>query len=335
MRKPLAVLASDIHYTLQTLALADQSLAMALDMANKLNVPTIIPGDLHDTKANLRGECANAMIRTLCRARTPTYILIGNHDLINEKSEEHSLNFLRAYATIIDAPQYAKEFGAYLIPYQSDVSELRDYIRGMEKGSATLIMHQGLQGSNAGEYFKDHSALNPNDVAGFRVISGHYHNRQTIELPDGGKWDYVGNPYTLNFGEARDPEKGFQILYDDESLEFVPTNLRKHRIFELNVHWLTDNSLLRPGAYGAKDDLWWVKIHDTYENLSTITRAQVAAALGLDVFKLDLIVTKAEQKEIKSELTKGELLDELINNGGYSEERKERLKELWRRISSQ
>lgn len=333
MKKPLAVFISDIHYTLQTLKLAAASLNQAINKANALNVPLFIPGDLHDTKANIRGECANSMIQTLCRARTDLYILIGNHDLINEKSDEHSLNFLRAYANIIDVIQFSKELNAYLIPYQSNVKELKTYLSTIPKRS-TLIMHQGLQGSSAGDYFQDPTAITTEDVAGFRVISGHYHNRQTIYTPDDGQWDYVGNPYTLNFGEANDPEKGYQILYDDGSLEFVPTNLRKHRKFELDVQWLTNNDLVRPGAYGGKDDLWWVKIHDTYENLSTVTRAKVSEALGLDHFKLDLIVTKKETAVTGHEKTKGELLDELIDNSDYSEERKQRLKELWRNLGT-
>ena len=65
MKIPTAVLISDVHYSLQTLPLADKVMRMAIDKANSLGVPLIVAGDLHDTKANMRAECVNAMIRDI------------------------------------------------------------------------------------------------------------------------------------------------------------------------------------------------------------------------------------------------------------------------------
>ncbi len=234
MSKPIAVMLSDVHYDLNSLELADRATNIAINKANELNVPLIIAGDLHNTKANLRGECIYKIRRTLQRCSVTPYVMVGNHDKINEKSEQHALHFLEDIAVLVDEPMDMPLTGSHGIPYYHDVEELRTYLKTLDKGS-TLIMHQGIQGSNAGEYFQDKSALRPEDVAGFRVISGHYHQRQTIQLPQGGTWDYVGNPYTVNFGEANDPPKGFQILYSDGSLEFVPTNLRKHVIIDCDL----------------------------------------------------------------------------------------------------
>src|SRR5579862_1378127 len=102
--KSLAVLVSDVHYNVHTLKLADAAMRMAIVKANKLEVPLIVAGDLHDTKANLRGECVNAMIETFKQCNKPPYIIVGNHDRINEKSHEHSLNFLAPYCHIVDSP---------------------------------------------------------------------------------------------------------------------------------------------------------------------------------------------------------------------------------------
>ena len=98
-------------------------------------------------------------------------------------------------------------------------------------------MHQGIKKSGQSDII-DPTALHAEDVAGLRIISGHYHRRETIPLPDGSTIaSFIGSPYTLTFGEANDPEKGFQILYDDGSLEFVPTNLRKHVIIEYDANF--------------------------------------------------------------------------------------------------
>jgi DNA repair exonuclease SbcCD nuclease subunit len=103
--KPIAVLISDVHYNVQTLELADKAVRLAINKANELQVPLIVAGDLHDTKANMRAECVNAMIETFKNTDTSTFIIVGNHDKINEKSDKNALNFLNKYAYIVEDNQ--------------------------------------------------------------------------------------------------------------------------------------------------------------------------------------------------------------------------------------
>jgi DNA repair exonuclease SbcCD nuclease subunit len=323
--KPVAVLTSDIHYELSTLKLADTCMRMAITKANELMVPLIVAGDLHNTKANLRGECVNAMLETFAMHKAVVkYVMIGNHDKINEKSEEHSLNFLRDDCLLINQPVQGP--AGIMIPYYHDANELRQYLKTLPKGS-TLIMHQGILGSNAGDYFQDKSALNPEDVAGFRVISGHYHTKQTIPLPDGGSWDFIGNPYSLGFGEANDPDKGFRILMSDGSLQFVPTNLRRYEIVEWN---LEDES---PDCSGS-DSILWVKIRGNLEDLNQLSRAKVAKQLMIDrPFRLDLIPNTVEvsTENVDADAAQDMVLDSLIDElPDIEATRKVRLKELWK-----
>lgn len=348
LNKPIAVLISDVHYNLQTLKLADASMRQAIQKANDLYVPLIVAGDLHDTKANMRGECVNAMLDTFNLCTQPVYILRGNHDSINEKSEDSSLNFLEredisdecngVYTTpriIINKLGFYNELGAingnsvWLFAYHSSVDSLRAKIRTIDKGSC-VIMHQGLQSSNMGDYIQDKSAITPQDVAGLRVISGHYHARQTIQLPDGGSWSYIGNPYTLSWGEANDPEKGFQILYSDGSLEFVPTNLRKHVIMEGD---LISKNVKKSHKELTNKDLLWIKLHGRTDQLQSISKAAVYELIGVKQdFKLTLHPTDqgfSQFQQTKS-LTQYELLDATIDRLGVTDETKTRLKQTWR-----
>ncbi len=330
MLKPVAVIISDVHYSLANLKFADAAMRQAISKANDLRVPLIVSGDLHDSKANLRGECVNAMIETFKLCNSPPYIIIGNHDKINEKSDDHALNFLSAYAMIVDKPVYQHKLG-WLIPYYHDVEALRAFIKGIQTGMKQLIMHQGIIGSNMGDYIQDKSALSPADVAGFRVISGHYHSRQIIELPKMGKWDYVGNPYTVSFGEANDPEKGFQILMSDGSLEFIPTKLRKHVVIEIDASFNVKNEVYLPRF----NDLVWIKVTDTHENLARINRTKIKEWITLETFKLDLIPLDTKTEAPAKQLNNTEMLDTLIDSmTNTSDERKIRLKELWRHLGS-
>lgn len=338
--QPIAVLISDVHYSVQTLEVADKALRLAVSKANELEVPLIICGDLHDTKANLRGECVKAIMDTLETASLQPYILRGNHDQINEKSNEHSLEFLRNVAVVVTEPQlYFVELETgvfslgYLIPYYHDPEELRAYLRTIP-GRRRLIMHQGIEKSNAGHYIQDKSAITEQDVAGFRVISGHYHTRQTIQLPDGGVWDYVGNPYTLNYAEAKDPEKGFQILYRDGSLEFVPTNLREHVVLAFTIETLQefeeDGGFIRAIK---NNDLVLIKVSGPTDRLSAINKKRVADLLHLTQdFRLDLIPTDSRPDSIvATNKPQEEVLDSLIAAWqGADIDRVSRVQSLWK-----
>lgn len=340
MTKPIAVIISDVHYNLTTLEVADKAMRQAIIRANTLNVPLVVCGDLHDSKANIRAECISAMIETfkLC-SKTP-YILRGNHDQVNEKSEEHALNFLERYAIVVDTNCYYEELESYLIPYQHDPNEMRRILKSVLPGSR-IIMHQGLQSALAGDYIQDKSAIAHDDVKDFRVISGHYHTRQDIKTgrPQQGAvglFSYVGNPYTLNYAEANDPPKGFQILMDDGTLEFVPTNLRKHVVIAA-----TCTEPCRVVRFGEdrnwnKNDLVWVKIQGATENLQSLTKQIVASMFNLEQdFRLDLITTQSETDlNIPTQnLTQDQLLDTIIEQTtNISDEQKARLKDLWKSL---
>lgn len=318
MNKPIAVIAGDIHYKLDTLRLADAATRMAIHKANELNVPFIANGDTTDTKANLRGECVNSLIETFKLAKVMPYVNIGNHDKIHEKSAEHSLNFLQPYAYIVDVPMFVGHWGAKIIPYCHD---LKDFLSAIRINPTKInIVHQGLKGGLLGDYINDHSAIDQYDVRGLRVISSHYHTRKTHLLENGGKWDFIGNPFSLTWGEANDPEKGFQILHEDSSLTFVPTNLRRHIVLERTAQ---DYKSIIP-IYQA-DDLLWVKLKGTHQELATITRGRVAEVLGRDVFKLTLEPMNSQTKiEVTNDKTQEELLDIMV--------KEERLKKAWRSL---
>lgn len=322
---------ADVHYDLNTIELANAAMIMAINKANELRIPLIVAGDLHNSKAAMRAECINAMLSVFKKCNSPPYLIVGNHSRINEKSPEHALNFLKQYAMVIDKPVKQHKLG-YLIPYYHDPEELKAYLKTLPKGSQ-LIMHQGVQGSNSGEYIQDKSAITKEDVASFRVISGHYHTRQTIDLPDMGTWDYLGNPYTLNFGEAEDPRKGFQILNSDGSLYFVPTDLRKHVVVNIEVN--QDETIHTTMKYNIENgDIVKVKVKCTREQAVKHTKEVIAKRLNLlQSFKLEYLYdTTTTDVKVNTSSSQPELLDNIINSTNSSDSSKVRLKKLWREL---
>ena len=322
-KTPKAVLISDVHYNINTLALADASMRMAIATANELKVPLIVAGDLHDTKANLRGECVNAMIETFKLCDEAPFVLVGNHDKLSESSMDHSLSFLGPYAQLIQIP--VDFHGFSFIPYQH---RAEDAVTAIEQAQEeVIVMHQGLKQAASGDYIQDHSAISEADIQGRRIISGHYHTRQDI-----GTFSYIGNPYSLTFGEANDPEKGFQILNDDTSLTFVPTNLRRHRAYNLDAADLIRNIAIVLDH--TPIDLVWVKIKGTREELAKLNRAMIVAKLNLpSKSRIDFSPVKTETDPVQTKnLNKYEAFEALVNGAQLSPEAKTRINAKWKAL---
>lgn len=339
--KPIAVVISDIHYNINTLAVADHCLNLAVNKANSLKIPLVIAGDLHDTKANIRGECVKAVLDTLHRCHEVPYVLVGNHDKLNEKSENDSLEFIRSY-NIIRKPLYEKLFDCHFIPYQHDVDDLRKILGMIPKGSR-LIIHQGCHGALPGGGSFDRSALSEADYAPFTVISGHYHDHKTFKTKNGaleGRFTYVGNPFTLDFSEASHREKGFIILNEDFSFEFVPTNVRKHVVINLTVDEMNfilskiNLEQVRNSRTVSDMDKFLVKITGYQRELLKVKKSVIREILALpEDFRLDLIPSdpKAISNAVSSDSAL-KIFDTLVdNNETLALEDKKAIKDLWRK----
>lgn len=338
--RPKAVLISDIHFGINTLDLASAALRQAFGKAKELEVPLIVAGDLHDTKGVLRGECIKVIIGVFkVYPSVQSSVLLGNHDLINEKGKAHSLEFLKPYTHVVEGPEYDAKTDCHLIPYQTKQEELIKLLGQIPKGS-TVICHQGVHGSYMGHYTQDRTSVSASEFAEFRTISGHYHMRQSIQCRDRGisetshvgLFSYIGNPYTLNYGEAIDPPKGFQILNSDGSLTFVPTNLRKHIVVDRTLDTMYDSIAASPA------DKVKYRLHGLDSELIKINKKDIGNRL---LGHCDFIFERVSPKTIpplieKTETyTPAESMDYVIDSSSESETHKKYLKNLWREIHNE
>lgn len=323
MSFPICIVISDVHFNINTLPLASAALGKAIEAANDAKLPLVIAGDLNDTKAIIRAEVANELLKLLSKAKTQVYILVGNHDLINEKDTPHGLNYLASKNVhIIDKVTTLKHFS--LIPYQPTNQAFINVISVIPSNSL-VIAHQGFQGAFMGEYVQDKSSVPIEAVKAHKVISGHYHRHQTI-----GTVTYIGTPYTITFAEANDGPKGFATLLNTGELIQHKLNLRKHVILERNYDDLT-----APAQGINQDDLLWLKVIGPYSELKKLDKEKIGKTfIGHSNFKLDLITIDSEPTKINSnhKLTSFELFDKLIDNTAETDEQKIYLKELYREI---
>lgn len=326
MTPSLAVVISDIHYSLQTLQLADTAFRSAIDKAAALGVPCIDCGDITSDKAILRAEVIKAITDTLKYAASKgvrVYCVVGNHSLWNQKGDEHALTFMEPYATVISAPCTVDGF--HFIPYQKSEEAFLAAINQFPLGSI-VFGHQGTKGGQLGDYIRDLTAFDPNDVADWRVFLGHYHAHYEL-----GTTVSIGNPYTLTFGEAKDGPKGYLIVRTDGTFSRVILPLRHHIVLEYDASecgWRSIRpDILRP------DDVVWVKLRGTSSELSTVTKSKVSQFLGIEAFKFDKIVTAQDDITEQYQATSGaEILDGLIDSVASTPELRAEYKALWREL---
>lgn len=325
--KPIAVLISDVHYTLSTLEVADTAWRAAVDKAAELKVPLIDAGDITNDKAILRAEVVNRLLETQ-RYATSSWVeclyLVGNHSLINEKGSEHSLHFLGS--EVVSEVTQMGSYGIWLIPYQASSDAFYAALNTIPKGSI-VIAHQGTLGGYLGDYVKDSSAFDPTLTRDWRIFLGHYHRHYELENTVS-----IGNPYTLTFGEAHDGPKGFLVLYEDGSYTREILPLRKHIIYDIGPGEQITAHGYNPG------DLVWFKVRDDRSILDRTKmqiRAKISSLISNSNFKLDLIPTTAaeecpQENNRTEKLTDTETLDKLIDGTAESDDQKVYLKSLWR-----
>lgn len=332
MTKPLCAATGDMHFTPSSLELPSAVLGQMIPVCKRLQIPMLLNGDTLDTKAIIRGECANRLISILEDSEVFTIINTGNHDLLHQKSKDSSLNFLRPYATVVSKPMFVDQIDSYVIPYQDSLDTFQAILKDIPYYSRVFI-HQGIVGADLGHYVLDPSAVPKDMLADYRVIASHYHKAQDIKCGRPRKGavglaSYLGTPYTQSFGEANDPPKGFAVLHDDGTLERIPTHLRKHVIVEI----CKDDCASIVNDIDA-GDLVWLKYTGTRSELTTLSKKYFSDWLfdGRRDFKLDLIPTDSSPLEAKTETMTGyEILDALIDAEPDSVDYKAELKKLWR-----
>lgn len=341
MSKPIAVCISDLHFNINTLSLASSALKSALRRAEYLGVPLVIAGDLHDTKSLVHGQVENRLIEILSQARARVFILVGNHDLLNEKSSENGLNYLSPYAEIINEASLLTS-GILLLPYQSLASNYFAITQSFKTVAPikTIICHQGFMGAQMGDYLQDKTSIDPELVKDFTVISGHYHRHQTLwskiasflKLPFGkGTITYIGSPYTITYGEANDGPKGFLVLNEDGSFTRGILNLRKHIILNRDLQTAND-----PVENYNQDDLVWLKITGSKIELDQLNKTELGLKLfGHSNFKLDLFpIEENNQKQLKVQNQQDwEILDSIIDTSSHDDFVKEQLKVLYKELN--
>lgn len=303
-RKPCALLMNDMHISKNSIVEFQKNWDEALEICIQRQIPEIIiGGDLWLSRSSQSLDVLLTVQQAILKANSINISLTiaeGNHDLVDQES-------LAGYSHIFEAHNNVHVIGDYMIKnYGYDVSLfIMSYFP--ETGSFTkrytemlnqhydperynlLYIHQGINGAIKTANDKELPSSLFEDFNA--VLVGHYHDRCVIHDTN---IEYIGASRQHNFGE--DEEKGYTILFDDGTYEFVKNQVNTRYCV---VH--TNFNDICPQFYSELkhiDDLYKIKVcvNCTSKDAGLVDKSKLLEIDG--VVKVEIIT---EDTQITSE----------------------------------
>lgn len=247
--KPITVISTDWHIEEgnieQVLDLIDQK----IKLAQSLNVKKLIClGDVFDSRKAQKQvvlNCFSEILDKIGQARMELHVIPGNHDKTDYTSKISFLSpFLYHPSLYLYSEAFLnKDLGFLFIPFFSEeiwIEKLKKVSKEKDLKNITLFSHIAVNGSVNNDGSKVESKINSSLLSPFKkVFLGHYHDAQqpfvnTYHLP---------SIKQKNFGE--NPEKGFTVLYDDGSTNFVKSKFKEFVTISIDSSNLDSETLNR------------------------------------------------------------------------------------------
>lgn len=236
MKKPVALFWTDLHLKKDNIELCNSIADQLVFYAEKYNIQNIFFGG--DAFHNRKEQPLNVLLsfrgilNKLNKAGLDQYYIEGNHDKSDQSISE---SYISVYEDTIRGKIQTEHDEVFLLsnlcimflPYYKEgqlerLRSLRERIKQIRKKNPdckfVLLMHDAVSGVRNNNGSVVTNDLTTKEFLGFDLVfAGHYHNRSEV----GSKIYYIGSTHQNNFGE--DQHKGFVLLYDDLSFEYLQT----------------------------------------------------------------------------------------------------------------
>ena len=307
-RIPCALLINDIHVSKDNIPEFQRNWDEALKICKKQDIPEIIiGGDLLQSRSSYQTlDVLLAVRQAIIKATNAGLELTiaeGNHDLVDQEAILGYCHVFSEYPHVYVVDDYVSidcsdDVTLYVMSYAPEsgsfTNRLKDIIdNDFDRNKHNILyIHEGIKGGLAmpsddelpTKIFKDF------DV----VLVGHYHNRCKIK---GTNIEYVGASRQHNFGE--DEEKGYTILYDDGSYEFVKNESNtRYKVIDLALqdvdnHLIEElNDIKSNGKYKVK-----ARINCSATDVQNIDKQKLLEA---GAAKVEIVTEKTIAKSIEA-----------------------------------
>lgn len=307
-RIPCALLINDIHVSKDNIPEFQRNWDEALGICKKQDIPEIIiGGDLLQSRSSYQTlDVLLAVRQAIIKATNAGLELTiaeGNHDLVDQEAILGYCHVFSEYPHVYVVDDYVSidcsdDVTLYVMSYAPEsgsfINRLQDIIdNDFDKNKHNILyIHEGIKGGLAmpsddelpTKIFKDFDA----------VLVGHYHNRCKIK---GTNIEYVGASRQHNFGE--DEEKGYTILYDDGSYEFIKNESNtRYKVIDLALqdvdnHLIEElNDIKSNGKYKVK-----ARINCSATDVQNIDKQKLLEA---GAAKVEIVTEKTVAKSIEA-----------------------------------
>jgi DNA repair exonuclease SbcCD nuclease subunit len=244
MKKAIGIISTDWHLDKENFVEKEELIKQKIDLALKLKVKNLFcAGDIFiERKARplIDLKYFDKLLFLIEKSGLNLYLIPGNHDKVNYNSDDSYLLTYKHYPNLFlfqtpSSIQIDEDNSFYFVPYYDELTSLYlEKLKSIQLNDGVkyhhLITHVSINSVKNNErnvvmndirevFFKDFT----------NVFVGHYHDRQSV----GKNIHYIGSISQGNFGE--DTKKGFTILYNDGTFEYVQSKFREFKQIEIKV----------------------------------------------------------------------------------------------------
>jgi len=251
MKKPIALILTDTHLKPDNISLVENIFDQAIAKCKELKIDTILHGgDWFNSRTGQPLSVLKATQRIIDKFKDNKImvaIIAGNHDRTDYDSEDSFLDVFNSTIFVVIRDYSNVHFGNINVHFLPFFKESGSYMQRLQdinidtKETNILLTHVAINGVNNNDGSVQQDVVPANAFAQFdKTLVGHFHNRQSF---DQFPIHYIGSTYQANFGE--DDQKGFTILYNDGSIEFIQSHFPLYIKYEINVEQLTSKEILQ------------------------------------------------------------------------------------------
>lgn len=251
-KNPIVLLLNDIHISKDNIPEFQKNWDEAIDICQKRGIQEmIIGGDLWQSRSAQSLDVLMAVRQAIIKAANQgIYLTIaeGNHCKVDQESILGYSHIFSEYPKVSVVDDYiiiglGENVDLFVMSYFPEDGSFIKRLQQLlnvdfnEKRKNILYIHEGINGGLATPSEKElpASIFQPFDA----VLVGHYHNRKKIPNTN---IEYIGSSRQHNFGE--DEEKGYTILFEDGSYEFVKNQVNtRYKVIALDAQDLQNKDI--------------------------------------------------------------------------------------------
>lgn len=301
-KTPLAILLTDIHYHKDNIPQVNSICEQGLKLAIKLKVKVVfIMGDIFTDRTGQTLSVLLAfkgIIRKFSDKDIDLIIFPGNHCKTDQESEDSYLDIYSGMKNVFVIRDGhcvdLKKLLVYCLPYFLENGSYPGRLKKLsiealkQDRNKVLLTHIAVSGVSNNDGSKVKNELGIKQFSAFdSVFVGHYHNRSKV----GDNIYYIGSTHPQRYGE--DNDKGFTILYNDGSHEYIQSDFKQYVKLSIDLATTSKKELKEIiEKYSDAEDKVRVVLKGTDEQLASIDSKQFAE-VGIDLKKESENILKA------------------------------------------